>query len=212
MIEDLVGKLFEIHAPLAYILVFAFAFAEGPLLLGFIVPGEVATIVGGALVRFGNASAIPMVIAAALGAMGGDTIGFWTGRWLGPWFLKTRLGRWFERNRFPEARRYLEENGGKAIVIGRFTAALRVVLPGVCGMSRMSYFRFLGPNALGCTLWAVAMVALGYVAGAAWEKAQKLVGALSFVILGAVIVGFFVARHLRRKRRRKKSEREAGSR
>ncbi len=198
MTEWLKNLLLQVHPPLAYILVFAFAFLEGPLFLGFIVPGELATILGGALVSFENASFLPMAIAASAGAALGDSTGYWMGRWLGPWLLQTRLGRWLEHRHFEAAQTYLKEKGARAVILGRFTAALRVLLPGICGIAHMPYGKFVWANALGCTLWGFSMVGIGYLAGTAWDEASKLAGASSVIVLVIIVALFFIPRLVRR--------------
>lgn len=211
MTEWLKDTLLQVHAPLAYLLVFAFAFLEGPLLLGFVVPGELATILGGALVRFGNADYLPMAIAASVGAAGGDSVGYWMGRWIGPWFLRTRLGKWLERKHFGKARKYLREKGAKAVIVGRFTAAFRVVIPGVCGISHMPYGRFVAANVVAGVLWGTAFVALGYVAGAAWDRASQLAGWGSMALLLIIVGGWILAKVIRRRRaKRREGGRDGG--
>ena len=56
--------------------------------------------------------------------------------------------------------------------IGRFTTALRVLVPGFSGMSGFSYPKFLTWNAAGGILRATGFVLLGYAAGSQyWVKA-----------------------------------------
>ena len=198
MTEWLKDTLLQVHAPLAYLLVFAFAFLEGPLLLGFVVPGELATILGGALVRFGNADYLPMAIAASVGAAGGDSVGYW-------------MGKWLERKHFGKARKYLREKGARAVIVGRFTAAFRVVIPGVCGISHMPYGRFVAANVVAGVLWGTAFVALGYVAGAAWDRASQLAGWGSMALLLIIVGGWILAKVIRRRRaKRREGGRDGG--
>lgn len=208
MTEWLKETLLQVHAPLAYLLVLVIAFLEGPLLLGFVVPGELATILGGALVSFGNADFIPMAIAASIGAACGDSVGFWMGRWIGPWFLRTRLGRWLDRKHFDRARKYLAKKGARAVVLGRFTSGVRVILPAVCGMAHMPYGRFLAASAPAGILWGTAFVALGYAAGTAWDQASKLAGAGSLILL-LIIVGAWIASKVFKRKRAKRRDQAA---
>ncbi|AKU89707.1 VTT domain-containing protein [Vulgatibacter incomptus] len=186
-----------IRSPLAYLLVFCFAMFEGPLFLGFIVPGELATILGGVVVSEGRARFLPMAIAASLGATIGDTIGYWMGRRFGPRLMETRPGKWLERTHFTEAQAYLKRRGAWAIFLGRFTTALRVIVPGVAGLAGMPYGRFFAANVTGGIAWGFSMVGLGYVAGAAWERASKLAGAAGLILL-IVVFAFFALGWLQR--------------
>lgn len=208
MTEWLKNTLLQVHAPLAYLLVFAVAFFEGPLFLGFIVPGELVTILGGSLVRFGNASFIPMAAAASIGAAIGDSVGYWMGRWTGPWFLRTRLGKWLDRKHFGKARRYLKTKGAKAVLVGRFASGVRVVLPAVCGLSHMPYGKFVSANVPAAAMWGTAMVALGYVAGAAWDKASRFAGIGSLIVLVVIFVVWLAVKIGRRTHARRHPERD----
>ena len=67
-------------------------------------------------------------------------------------------------DRIEEAQAYLRRRGGRAVVMGRFTAFLRAVMPGLAGASRMEYRRFLFFNVIGGVLWGGACVLLGYFA------------------------------------------------
>ena len=67
----------------------------------------------------------------------------------------------------------LRRRGPIYVFIGRFTAFLRAVMPGLAGMSRMNYRRFLIANALGGLLWGVTFTLLGYFAGTALTRIEK---------------------------------------
>ena len=62
------------------------------------------------------------------------------------------------------AKEFLRRRGGRAVVMGRFTAFLRAVMPGLAGASRMAYRRFLIFNVTGAVIWGGACVLLGYFA------------------------------------------------
>ncbi|HVW31610.1 MAG TPA: bifunctional DedA family/phosphatase PAP2 family protein, partial [Acidimicrobiia bacterium] len=100
------------------------------------------------------------------------------------------------------AERYLQRNGGRAVFLGRFTAALRVIVPGLAGMSGLPYRRFLAYNAAGGLLWSVAFVLAGYLAGDSWKKVEHVAGRAGVVLLllallvgGVVVAARWAARH-----------------
>jgi undecaprenyl-diphosphatase len=96
--------------------------------------------------------------------------------------------------------------GGKAVFTGRFAAALRALVPGLCGVSRIPYRKFLFWNALGGMVWASAFVLLGFAAGNAWHKVEHYASLVSWVLLGVGVV--VVALLVLRKRRGKSSAEE----
>src|SRR5204863_1062903 len=94
----------------------------------------------------------------------------------------------------------VRRRGGRAVFFGRYTAALRALVPGLAGMSDMHYPRFLAWNVAGGATWAILFVLLGYFAGAAWHQVQTYASRVGLVLLALVIVGFVAARAVRRYR------------
>jgi len=89
---------------------------------------------------------------------------------------------------------------GKAVFVGRFTAALRALVPGMARMAPMPYARrFLPWNVLGGALWAAGFVVLGYLAGSQYKTIEHYANYLGLALLVA-IAAFFFLRHRREQR------------
>ena len=86
--------------------------------------------------------------------------------------------------------------GGKSVFLGRFTAALRALVPGLAGMSRLRYRRFVAWNALGGLIWACLFVVLGYLAGSRYQQIEHYANYLGIGLLVA-IAGIVYLRHRR---------------
>jgi len=84
------------------------------------------------------------------------------------------------------------------VFFGRFTAALRVLVPGLAGMSGVHYPSFLAYNVAGGVLWGTGFAVLGYVAGASYKHVEKIAGRLGLVLLALILVGLVASRLLRR--------------
>jgi undecaprenyl-diphosphatase len=112
-------------------------------------------------------------------------------------FLKHRV-----EDHLETARSFMQRHGGKSVVIGRFTAALRVMVPGLAGMSGMDYPKFLFFNVLGGVVWGTTFVLVGDVAGQAWERVSKDAGYIGFGVLAIVLLGLIGARLARSSRQR----------
>jgi membrane protein DedA with SNARE-associated domain len=190
--------LVQVSPGLAYVIIFALVFAEAAVFLGFVLPGETACLVGGVLCATGRlhlAVLLPLVVVAAVV---GDTVGYEVGRLSGPSLLRTRLLRRYAP-RIEGAQRILRERGSWAIFVARFTAFLRAVMPGLAGMSRMPYGRFLVFNAAGGLVWGVGVTLLGYSAGASYDGLSRLLGQISAVVAVVVVGGVLLVwwRHQR---------------
>lgn len=188
----------------ALVVIFAVPALESSAFLGFIFPGEVAVLLGGVL-AFQHKVSLPAAIAAAVGgAIIGDSIGFEVGRKWGRRVLDGTIGRFTKTEHIDRAERYLADKGGKAVFLGRFTAALRVLIPGLAGMSGLPYRTFALYNVAGGALWATGFVLLGYVAGNSYKRFERVAkGAGLGLLVALVVIGIVV--HLVRKRRAAKT-------
>lgn len=144
---------------------------------------------------------IPLAAAIA-GAVGGDAIGYAVGKRWGRGLLHGTLGRLVKDQHLQRGERYLAERGGKAVFFGRFTAALRVVVPGLAGMAGMPYRTFAVYNIIGGAAWASETTLVGYLAGASWRRAEHLASRIGLLLLVLLLLGIGVsvlARALRRR-------------
>lgn len=160
---------------------------------GLPLPGETITLIGGYAAGNGTLQ-LPLVIAAAAGgAILGDTIGYWIGRWAG-WPLVVRLGRLLRTSpeRLERFRASFLRHSAKSVFFGRFIALLRVLAGPMAGAVGMPYPRFLVCNAGGAVLWAVLMVSLASLAGR-WIPLERMVqGVVEFGIGALVLVVLLV--------------------
>lgn len=178
-------------------------FVEDALFVGFVVPGETAAILGGVAANRGHVPLAAVMAVVVVAAVVGDSVGYEVGRHFGPRLLDLRVLR-KRRARLDDARDLLARRGGTAVFLGRWVAFFRAVMPALAGLSRMPYGRFLAFNAAGGVVWGVAVVLVGYLAGASYAKVEKVVGRdAAFVVLLVVVVVAVVWRV--RKARRERS-------
>ena len=146
-----------------YLIAGVLAFAEAAIMVGLVLPGETALLVAGLAAHQGWISLWPMVAVAVACAVLGDTVGYEVGRRFGPDLRSSRLGRRVGEARWARADAFLHRYGGRAVLLGRFTAILRALMPGLAGMARMPYLRtFLPWNVAGGVIWGTGCVLLGY--------------------------------------------------
>src|SRR5256886_5108780 len=135
MIDTIAQHILGLPGWVALVIVFAVPLLESSAFVGFVFPGEIAVLLGGVL-AFQHRVALPAVLAAAIvGAILGDTIGYWVGHRYGRRLLSGRVGRLVRQEHRERAERYLAQRGGRAVFLGRFTAALRGMIPGLSGMA-----------------------------------------------------------------------------
>jgi membrane-associated protein len=201
VISHLLDPLLNLHGWEAYALVGVLVFSEAAILIGFVFPGETAVIVGGVAASRGHVNIVTLIVVVVACGISGDSVGYLVGREWGPRLLGTRLLR-NRQNLLQAALGQLNRRGGLAVVVGRFTAFLRAVIPGLAGMSSMPYRIFLPANAAGGILWGTAYCLLGYFVGHAYTKVEHVSGLASDVLLGliVVVIAFLSLRRRRRER------------
>ena len=176
-------------------------FAEAAVFVGFVLPRETAAILGGILASTGRLPLPLVVLSVAAAAVVGDSVGYEVGRRYGARVLAWRPLR-PHRSRVAAAQRTLRERGGWAVVLGRFTAFARAVMPGLAGASGMPYRRFLVYNVVGAVIWGVGATLVGFLAGHSYVAAERALGRGSAAAAAAVVLVAVVGWHWRRRRRR----------
>jgi undecaprenyl-diphosphatase len=191
--------LLSAGAPVALVLVGLLPALEASFFLGIVFPGEIAVIAGGVLASAGRLPLWAVIAVAVGGAIAGDATGYLIGRRFGPRLLASRpVQKLVRPERIAAAQRYLRQRGGRAVFFGRFTAALRALIPGLSGMSGVRPSTFFTFNVLGGACWATGCALLGYLAGAGWRHAESVAGgvgvALLVLLVASAMLGHFVRR------------------
>ncbi|MFC8722280.1 DedA family protein [Kitasatospora sp. NPDC057198] len=203
-VTDWLGGL---SGPVVYAVVAALVFAEDALFFGFVLPGETAAVLGGVLAHQGSVSLGWMLVTVVGAAVLGDTVGYEVGLRLGPRVLETKSMR-RHAERIGRAQDLMRRRGPAAVLLGRFVAFFRALMPALAGASKMPYRRFLLFNALGGLLWGVGCVLLGYFAGAAYSKVEGTVGKSVAVAAACLVVAALLVHHFRGRRRERRNEQE----
>jgi membrane protein DedA with SNARE-associated domain len=164
--------------------------------MGIPLPGEITLISAALLAANGTGNPWLVGLAAALGAIAGDSLGYTAGRRGGRPLLE-RLGRRFPKHFGPthlaKAERMFARWGVWAVFFGRFIALLRILAGPLAGALRVPYGRFLAANAAGGVVWAFGTAVLVYHVGAVverWMKGLSWVGLALAVLFGIVTTVF----------------------
>ncbi|WP_432883106.1 DedA family protein [Kribbella sp. CA-245084] len=168
--------------------------------IGIPLPGE-TTLIAAALLASQHHLRIEFVIlAAATGAIIGDSIGYFVGRKAGRRLFE-RLGKrfhHFSEDRIVRAEKYFHKYGVWTVFFGRFVALLRIFAGPMAGMLRMHYPRFLAANAAGGIAWSATIGIVAYKIG---DNADKIFGRVSLwalVGIAVVVVTLYVVHKVRK--------------
>lgn len=185
-----------VHLPpwLVLALTFLFPALEASVFIGVIVPGEIGVVLGGVLANQHKLALWAVLAAAIAGAIIGDSVGYWVGDRYGERILGKIPDRILDEDKLKRAEDTVRHYGGRAVFIGRFTAALRAIVPGTAGMSGVPYGRFLFWNALGGAIWASAYVMIGYLAGSQYKHIEKYANYIGIALIVVIAAVLFVRR------------------
>ncbi len=184
---------------LVYLVVALLVFGEAALFIGFVLPGETSVVVAGVVASLGRVNVVVLVVVVVAAAILGDSLGYEIGKRYGERLLKLAVMR-RRRAALERALAGLKRRGSRYVFVGRFTAFLRAVMPGLAGMSEMTYRRFLVANGAGALVWGVGYTLLGYYAGGSLTAIEKYSSWGATAVLVVVVVAVVLAHFARRRR------------
>ncbi|AKJ42014.1 DedA family protein [Pragia fontium] len=146
-----------------YGILFIIIFLENGLLPAAFLPGDSLLLLAGALVAQGSLHFALTVVVLSVAAALGCWFSYLQGRWLG----KTKIVQgWMAKipaHYHQRAHQLFYRHGFFALLIGRFLAFVRTLLPTIAGLSALDAKRFQIFNWLSAVLWVSVVTGLGYL-------------------------------------------------
>lgn len=170
-----------------YGIAFTSSIVESFPAIGVLVPGQnIMLLVGGFFGKQGNIELTWMIGIAIIGAMIGNALGYFLGKWYGEDFL-LKYGDWFGlgRTELKYLSKQIEKNGAWFIIFGKFHGFTRAFVPFIAGSMGMHTRKFWLYNIIGSVLWATTIIILGV----AFVTYYKIILAyISYVLVGILAV------------------------
>lgn len=141
---------------MAIYLVPLFAFAEACVGIGLLISGAILVAVGSLLLANDIAGLSQILPLAMAGAVLGDHVGFYSGRWLGPHFHRFAFAQ-KHRAKLQKSEAMILRYGPFAIFIGRFLPAIRSLIPALLGISGFNATRYSVLDVTACLLWSACL-------------------------------------------------------
>lgn len=190
LINFLLPKLEHIGL-LGYWVVLLIALLESLAFVGLVVPGTTLILIIGFMAAQGWLDFGDLIWFAAVGAIIGDVISFYLGKYsIGKFKWQ---GKIFSKKNLEKGEKFFEQYGYSSVFLARFFGPLRPVVPFVAGMFKMRPRSFVFLNVVSAFAWAVVYLSVGYLFGHiisghfAWFKRAEF-GVLVLIIL---IVGIY---------------------
>ncbi|MBD0292378.1 MAG: DedA family protein [Jiangellaceae bacterium] len=168
------------------------------------VPSELILPLSGYLAERGRMNVVLVIAAATTGAVLGALVLYGLARAFG----EERARRWLSRlplvdeSDFDQASAWFHRYGPGVVFFGRLVPIVRSLVSLPAGAQRMPLLPFVVLTAAGSALWNGALVSAGYALGTQYERVEKYLGYLDYVVFAALaaVVGWFVFRKLRARR------------
>lgn len=178
--DEIVGALASYGVPALYVIL-AVASAGVPA------PVTLLLVVAGSFVAQGDMSMTSVVIAGSLGAITGDQIGYFLGRWGGR-TLAARLAFVGGERRLQQAEDATRKYGGAAIFLSRWLITpLGPPLNLTSGITNYPWGKFLLWDVAGELLWVLLYVQLGRIFSDRVETVADTLGNVTWLAVGAII-------------------------
>lgn len=137
------------------------------LFVGTFLEGESVVLAGGFAAQRGWLGLPGVYLVCFIGSFAGDQFWYYMGRWKGTGILD-RMPK--VRDKFAKMRRWLGRGEDFAVVASRFVPGTRMATPLLLGSGGYGPWRFALFNAIGASIWSVALASLGYSIGKAVES------------------------------------------
>lgn len=177
-----------------YILLFLIIFLENGLLPAAFLPGDSLLLLVGVLIskeamNF-SITLIILTIAASLGCW----LSYLQGRWLGNAKIVQKWLAYLPAHYHQRCHQLFHNHGLSALLVGRFLAFIRTLLPTIAGITGLNNARFQFFNWISGLIWVVILMSLGLFLGRTpvfIRYEDELMFVLILLPVGLLIIGLF---------------------
>ncbi len=161
-LDEYLSQIISQYGVWTYALLFFVIFMETGFVVTPFLPGDSLLFAAGTFAALGSLNLWLLVVLLMVAAVGGDTVNYWIGHYLGD---RAYNIKWIKKEYLDKTHAFFEKHGGKTIFLARFVPIVRTFAPFVAGIGRMSYSYFITYNFVGGIVWVALFTFAGYFFG-----------------------------------------------
>ncbi len=161
-LDEYLSQIISQYGVWTYALLFFVIFMETGFVVTPFLPGDSLLFAAGTFAALGSLNLYLLLILLMIAAIGGDTVNYWIGHYLGD---RAYSIKWIKKEYIDKTHAFFEKHGGKTIFLARFVPIVRTFAPFVAGIGRMSYGYFITYNFVGGITWVLLFTLSGYFFG-----------------------------------------------
>jgi membrane-associated protein len=161
-LDEHLANIITQYGTWTYVILFLIIFMETGFVVTPFLPGDSLLFAAGTFAALGSLNVWLLTLLLIVAAIGGDTVNYWIGHYLGD---RAYNIKWIKREYLDRTHAFFQKHGGKTIFLARFVPIVRTFAPFVAGMGKMSYSYFFSYNVFGGIVWVILFTFLGYFFG-----------------------------------------------
>ena len=156
-------------------------------------PSEIVLIPAGYLAYQGKMNLFLIFLSAILGSLVGAYINYFLASLLGRKFLE-KYGGYFliSKQTLLKMDKFFQNRGSISTFTGRLIPGIRQLISIPAGICKMDLKKFSIYTAFGAGIWAVILIALGYIIGQNQELIHKYLKEITYITIIFVVIILFI--------------------